>query len=321
MPTPATITALQTALKAAIDAAHTATPLALPIAVRIADSTADAPPKQTDSADIVIGFEASALLGRSTNTRLEQFLVPVKIRYRNSEGKQDRLADCHRLAEQLRDLLTTYHTSTTRVEQLLTPHPFDVPASLTVGMFDHRFVLDCDVLRTITTPDAVTPPDPLPILTKTRNAIWAAIDNWSEFTVAGVPVWSRKFRDASDIEELSLHDPCGADLPAISVTWGPTNPEWWVNVMQNWPQQMFVTFWLPAHQLDLAEQRAVQLTRCLYQSAPAGSTVSYIRAAVGRPPTKNVVTLEPVELGRSQSLKCWKGQLALTLTGLMDPNT
>jgi hypothetical protein len=319
--TTATITDLQTALKETIDAAHKATPFALPIAVRIADSTTDAPPKQNDGCDIVVGFEASALLGRTTNKRLEQYLIPIKLRYRNGEGKQERLAECHLVAEQLRDLLAAYHSTTARVEQLITPHPFDLPASLTVGMFDHRFVLDCDVLRTLVTPDDSEPADPLPIFTKTRNAVWNAIDNWPAFTIDEASVWTRKFRDPADIEELALHDPCAADLPAIAVTWGPTSPEWWVNVMQNWPQQMFVTFWLPGHQLDVAELRAVQLMQALYQCAPEGSTVSYIRAAVGRPPSKtSPITLEPIELGRSQQLKAWRGQIALTLTGQMDPN-
>jgi hypothetical protein len=59
----------------------------------------------------------------------------------------------------------------------------------------------------------------------------------------------------------------------------------------------------------------------MYQSSPEGSSVSYIRNAVGRPPTKNVITLEAVELGRSQQLKAWKGQLALTLTAVIDPNS
>lgn len=321
--TAATITTVQTALKAAIEAAHKATPFALPIDVRINDSTTDSPPKSNDPADIVIGFEASALLGRSTNKRLEQFLVPIKLRCRNADGKQSRLDDCHLIAEQLRDLLANYHTSTSRVEQLLTPHPFDQPANITVGMFDHRFVLDLDVLRTMTEAEETEAPDPLPILTETRKAIWDSIDNWSEFTVDDVSVWTRKFRDPADIEELSLHDPAAHELPAIAVTWGPTNPEWWVNVAQNWPQQMFVTFWMPAHQLDVAEQRAVQLTRCMYQSAPEGQqpgfVKSYIREATGRPPDKNVITLEAVEIGRSQQLKCWKGQLALTLKGVIDP--
>jgi hypothetical protein len=320
----ATVTTLQEDLKSAIEAEHVANPFPLEVAVRVSESGSASPPAESAPCDIVIGFEASTLLGRTTHTRLEQFLIPVKVRARCDDGDQSRIGTLHAVTEQLRDLLREYNSQATgltaRVEQILQPHPFDYPSSLTPGVFDHRFALDMDVMRTITEAEAVDAADPLPILTETRLAIWDAIDNWSEFGADPSSVWTRKFRDGGDIEELSLHDPAEHELPAIAVTWGPTNPEWWVNVGQNWPQQMFVTFWLPAHQLDLAEERAVQLTRCLYQSSPAGSTVSYVRAATGRPPTKNVITLEAVELGRAQQLKAWKGQLALTLTAVIDPN-
>jgi hypothetical protein len=227
------------------------------------------------------------------------------------------------VAERLRDLLVVFTTTGARVEQLLTPNPFDQSRALQ-GTFSHRLTLDMDILRTIAT---VTAPavSGTPLLTAARNAVWDAIDNWPAFAAAPpiAAAWTRKFKTAEDIEELGLHDPCAADLPAIAVTWGPTVADWWVNVQQQWGQQLFVTFWLPANWEQVAEWRLMQLTQAIYQSAPVETpTVSYVRRATGRPPSKNSpLSLELVSIGRSQQLKAWRGTIALTLTANFDPNT
>ncbi|MBS0206637.1 MAG: hypothetical protein JSS49_27485 [Planctomycetes bacterium] len=334
----AAVTTVKSELKTAIEAAT----FALPLTVVIADSAADPlppAPYQFHAADpnnpddpgdtplpmqVQIAFKGVAELGRTSSLVLDQALIDVNLAYRHTGTQQTNLDVCHLVAEQMRDLLISFRTDavSARVEQLLTPNPFDQVNCLQ-GMFNHRLTLDMDILRTIATVEAPTVTDS-PILTATRNAVWDAIDNWTPFA-ADDPIpaaWTRKYRDAVDVEELSLHDPDVGDLPAIAVTWGPTSTQWWTNIQQQWSQQLFVTFWLPANWEAVAEWRLIQLMQAIYKSAPVETpTVSYIRRAVGRPPSKNSpVSLELVALGRAQRLHAWKGQIALTLTTNLDPN-
>lgn len=319
MPTPASVTAVKSALKTAIEGAAEGT-FALPLAVWIGDSASGHPPAVTDPMSVQIAFTGAAEIGRSSSRVLDQALIDCHLSYRYPNQSQIKLDNCNQVAERLRDLLLGFTTTGARVEQLLTPNPFEQQRALQ-GAYSNRITLDMDILRTIATSTPPTVTDS-PILTATRNAVWDAIDNWPPFAASGdVPAaWVRKFKDSADVEELSLHDPAPADLPAIAVTWGPTNPEWWTNIQQQWHQQVFITCWLPADQQQVAEWRLMQLMQAVYQSGTTPS-VSYIRRATGRPPSKNSpVSLEMVAIGRAQRLHAWKGQIALTLTTNLDPN-
>ena len=269
------------------------------------------------SADVLIGYESSARLGRTGNMIIEQYLIPITIKHRYAVNSNSDLAANHSLAEVIRDTLAAYHTSTVRVDQLLSPHPFDAPLAVGPGQYAHKFVLDCDVLRTNSaiTQDSTTPAK---VLTKVRRAAWNAINNWSEFDSN---TWARKFQNDADLDELALHDPGEFDLPALAVTLGPTSPRFFTHINQEWPVTLNVTAWFPAHQTTLAEYRAWQIVRAIYQSAdPSTPTVSYIRAATGRIPEKDSpISFDPVELGRSQQLKALKVTCQFVLTGIVAP--
>ena len=312
----ATITTLQNAHKTTLDAIPTGS-RPVPFATRIAEADVTELATNGSAADVVIGFEASGRLGRTDSTILEQFLVPVTIKNRYVSGNQTDIANNHALAELLRDTLANYHSSTARVEQLLSPHPFDNPQAVGPGQYVSRFVLDMDVLRpvsTITT-DVTTPSK---TLSKVRRAVWDSFDNWSEWDSS---TWARKFESDQDLDELSLHDPGLFDLPALAVTWGPTSPKFFAHTVQEWPATVVVTAWFPAHQTRLAEYRAWQMARAVYQCAPSNNpTMSYVRTATGRLPTNDTpIAIEPAELGRSQQLKALKLTFSFTLTGLMSP--
>lgn len=103
----ATVTTLQNAIKARIEAAHAATPFVPSITVRVAEQSSAPPMAEADLCDIVIGYEASALIGATATKRLEQYLIPIKVRARCVDGRQDRLATLHVLTERLRDLAQT----------------------------------------------------------------------------------------------------------------------------------------------------------------------------------------------------------------------
>lgn len=316
------VQSLQQVLQSAIQTAGANAAFGLPLYVHVDDSTAAKPPSPDEPMDVQIGYVGSGQLARTSTRILEQALVNVTLTYRHPDNDQANLDACHTVAQQVRDLLYNFKTDAARVEQLLTPNPFEQTQAVQ-GTFKHRLTLDLDVLRTIATVDPPTVTDTgdaTPIFTEARNAVWDSIDNWPAFATPAA--WVRKFKDSADLEELSLHDPCAAELPAIAVTWGPTDPKWWTNTMQQWAQQLFITFWMPASWQAAAEWRLVQLTQALYQAAPESSPgVSYIRRAVGRPPSKtSPLSLELVALGRSQQLHAWRGQIALVLTANFDPN-
>ena len=312
----ATITTLQNALKTALDAIPTGS-RPVPFATRIAEADVAELATNGSAADVVIGFEASGRLGRTDSTILEQFLVPVTIKNRYVSGNQTDIANNHALAELLRDTLANYHSSTARVEQLLSPHPFDNPQAVGPGQYVSRFVLDMDVLRptaTITN-DTTTP---LKILGNVRAAVWNAINDWPEWDST---TWTRKYQNDADFDELALHDPGQFDLPAIAVTWGPTNPRYFTHIIQDFPATVVVTAWLPSREFRLAEYRAWQIVRAMYQSSPLSNpTVAHIKLLTGRYPEKDApIALEPVELGRAQQLKALKLTFSFTLTGIMSP--
>lgn len=314
----ATITTIQNGILASLSAIASGSPV-IPFTPRIQEADSTTLPNEGDPADVIIGFESTTRLGQTGATILDQTLVPITIKRRYSTGDQADLDNLHALAENIRDAMSVFHSSTVRVEQLLMPHPFDVSQAVGPGVFSSRFVLDLDVLRPVAaiTQDVTTPTK---ILTSVRRAVWNALTNWPEWS-SPFP-WTRTYQQDSDLDELSLHDPGEFDLPALAVTWGPTAPRFLAHTVQDWPATINVTAWLPAYMTTVAEYRAWQIVRAIYQCAPSGSPVSYIRAATGRIPEKDTpISFEPVELGRGGQLKAVKLTCQFVLTGIVSPLT
>jgi hypothetical protein len=308
----ASITTLQTAIKATIETAAAANTFALPMRVHVDDSLATPPPTPDEPMDVQISYVASTTLARSSTRALDQFIVNVALSYRHPDGNQARLNDCHLIAEQLRDILAEFDADGQRVEQLLTPSPFDQAAALQ-GTYQYTLGLDCDVLRALHTSSAPTVSDS-PRLSAIRGAVWDSIDNWSPFE----DVWTRKFKTSGDVEELALHDPGLADLPAIAVSWGNVGQNWWTHREQKWPASLNVVFWLPADQIEIAEWRSQQIVECLYRATATPGGLTYLRAATGYPPEKYSQTIEPVVLGRGQN-KALRGTIAFALPATFKP--
>lgn len=311
----AAVTTLQNGLKTMLDAIP-ANERPLPYTVRIADiDVSDLPAKHVDP-EIIIGFESSQRLGRTTATILEQYLIPVTIRRRMPKQDQTQLADLHALEEVLLDVLANYHSDVARVDQLVTLHPFDIPSAVSPGLYTSKIVLDCDVLRRVVpiTQDTSTPDN---LLTRIRSAVWDALENWHEWDDS---TWTRAFRDDSDLDELALHDPAEFEFPALAVTWGPTSPRHLTNLAQDWPAVINVTAWFPPHQTSLAEYRASQIVRAIWQCKPTGQNVEYVRKACGRFPEKNSpINLDSIEIGRSGQTKALRLTCSFVITGVATP--
>ncbi len=316
MPVSASITALQEGLLAAIETAAAGGAFALPFNVQIADSAAAVPPAPEEPMDVQIAFKGSATLARSSTRVLEQALVDIDLTYRHPDSDQGNLDTCHLVAEQLRDLLCAFQADGSRVDQLIVAEPFDEDQAMQ-GVYSHKLTLDCDVLRLVHTQTAPeVDPDASPRLSAIRGAVWDSINNWTPLA----DVWTRKFQDSIDVEELALHDPGLADLPAIAVSWGNVGQNWWTHREQKWPASLNVVFWLPAHQIEIAEWRTQQIVQALYRAsaAPGPNQVTYLKAATGYPPEKYTQVIEPVELGRGQN-KALRGTIAFTLPASFQP--
>lgn len=310
--TAAAVTTLQNAVKSAIETAAEANTFALPMRVWIADSAAEPPPTPDEPMDVQIGYQGVTTIGRSSTRALDQILLNVSLTWRHPDNDQANLDACHLVAEQLRDLLSAIDGPAGRVEQLVTPDPFDQPQALQ-GVYAYTIGLDCDVLRTLhtVTAPAVTEPPRLGLI---RGAVWDSIDAWEPFT----DVWARKFKSGADVEELALHDPGLADLPAIAVSWGNIGTNWWTHREQKWPAALNVVYWLPADQLAVAEWRAQQIVEALFQAKGEGQALTFLKAATGYPPQTYSQTIEPVALGRGQT-QALRGTIAFTLPATFQP--
>ena len=313
----ATVTQIQQELKTVLDGVANDSP-PLPFAVRIANYDIADPTVKDGTADVVIGFESVSKLAHTNSSILEQLLIPVTVRMRMTKPEQTIMDANEALLEVLRDASYDYHSEAARAEDLIEPHPFDQVQAAS-GFQIARFVLDMDVIRRITsiTQDSGTPAETFTLL---RRAFWDAINNWSEWDGS---TWARKFENDVDIDELALHDPGRFDLPAIAITPGPTNPQFFTHTTQEWPMTIAVTAWFPSHQLTLAEYRAWQIVRAIYQCKPtAPGSPTYIRTATGYPPKSNSpIAITPVELGRAQKLKAIKVSCTFVVPTNLDPRT
>lgn len=310
----ATSTAVQTALKSAIEAAAEDIDFALPLSVSIADSAVSVPPTPGDEEPmrIQLTFAGSTTLARGTTRVLDQCLIDVNLTYPHPDGNQANLDACHETAEQLRDWLPTFTAGGVRVEQLITPGPFDQVKAVQ-GTYSFRIGLDLDVIRSLQDRSAPAVTDS-PRLSAIRGAVWNSIDSWEPFA----EVWSRKYTASTDVEELALHDPGLMDLPAIAVNWGNIGQNWWTHREQKWPASLNVVFWLPVDQIEVAEWRAQQIVECLYRAKGEGQSLTFLRAATGYPPEKYSQTIEPVELGRGAN-KALRGTIAFLLPATFQP--
>lgn len=318
----ASITDIQAALKSAIEAANDVESFGLDVVVTVADSQVTTPPSPNDDEpmQLQVGFVGAATLARATSRVLDQTLIDINLKYRHPDGTQANLDQCHLVAEQMRDFLAEFTMTGARVEQVITPGPFDQIQAVQ-GTYSYRIGLDLDVIRSRHVRSAPTVTDS-PRLTAIRNAVWDSIDHWSPFAEDEEeeipPAWLRKFQSPADVEELTLHDPGLADLPAIAVTWGNIGQNWWTHREQKWPASLNVVYWLPADQIEIAEWRAQQIVECLYRATAEPGGLTYLRAATGYPPEKYSQTIEPVVLGRGQN-KAIRGTVAFQLPATFKP--
>lgn len=140
-------------------------------------------------------------------------------------------------------------------------------------------------------------------LTTARLAVWQAIDNW---TWPMGFVWAKKYQSDEDTAEMMLRGPAPHQFPAISVAWAQMTVEEYLNVIGQQNSPIRVSCWFAADQLSVAETIVEQIVQCVLKSTPDGSTVPYVRKAIGYPPVPiGPLILQSVALGNS-GVMSWK---------------
>ncbi len=147
-------------------------------------------------------------------------------------------------------------------------------------------------------------------LTEARLAVWQAINHWSwpeEFE------WAKKYESDAHTAEMMLRGPAPHQLPAIALAWANLTVEEVANLIQHQISPLQISMWFAADQLSVAEEISDQILKCICQSAPEGSSVTYIRQAIGYAPRPlGPMTLKAVKLGESDVM-AWRLDAAIGL--------
>ena len=157
----------------------------------------------------------------------------------------------------------------------------------------------------------------LALLTKTRRAVWDAIDNWQPLTdwVTNCGYTLLKHRMEEDLNELLSDESSFFELPSIAVRPGQVAEAWETHRMAKFADQISID--VKAAYLDQAEELSEMVWQSIWQAAPASSpTVSYIKLATGRYPKGVSITRAIGQVGKQ---KGWIFTLTITLEASQDP--
>lgn len=116
------------------------------------------------------------------------------------------------------------------------------------------------------------------LLTKARQAVWRALDDWPALRGVFKRTW--RFEDVAAIEIEPT--PSMGELPAIAIFPADSNAaDWVVNQSRLVPYRLQVTLWTRQGSLLAGERLWEEITRALFQSGPEGGP-GHVFAGVGR---------------------------------------
>lgn len=131
-----------------------------------------------------------------------------------------------------------------------------------------------------------------PVLTKARQSVWAAIDDWPALQGKFRRVW--RFDDAEAL--LEEPTPSLGDLPALAIypSYTPL-PQWVLNQSQRIPYTLEAKLWTRHWSLLAGERLWEEIVRALFRSGPPGQT-SHVFQGTGH----NGVDLGPLSVQRQR---------------------
>lgn len=137
-------------------------------------------------------------------------------------------------------------------------------------------------------------------LTRARRALWDCIDTWHELRQAGDPsksIFRLKMRWNEDQPLMADFEPSLSDFPTIEILpAGAISASWDTNVAQSWPYALEIRVWVQGWSLPELEDLAEKVGRAIFQATPEGSTVSYVKNAIGLYPQIGGFTITPVKI-------------------------
>lgn len=158
------------------------------------------------------------------------------------------------------------------------------------------------------------------LITKTRRAVWDAIDNWQPLRdwVANCiyPIFKHRMED--DLNEIISTGSSYFELPSITVLPGNVTEAWEVNRMAKFADSITIDIKTPY--LDQAEELSEMIWQAVWQSAPADNpSVSYVRSVTGRLPKVISINRSIISLNDGQkSQRAWLFSMTLTLAETQD---
>lgn len=127
----------------------------------------------------------------------------------------------------------------------------------------------------------------MPALTDARNAVWDAIENWSELKSDGNSVFKRRYKlngdDAAEVGPRYEH------LPALMLEYDNSPITQVLNKRHQVDASFLLRMWTADWNLENAELYELEIIKALFQSKSNGTT--YIEVATNFAP-QNTFTLE-----------------------------
>lgn len=118
-----------------------------------------------------------------------------------------------------------------------------------------------------------------PHLTTMRQALWQAIDNWRPFQEGGGvfrQIW--RFETVGAMREQDI-TPSRGRLPALAIVPTSASSDWANNQQQGITYAVEIVIYTDRVDVRRGELLWEEMVRCLWQSAPTGSTRTYVAAA------------------------------------------
>lgn len=148
-------------------------------------------------------------------------------------------------------------------------------------------------------------------LTLARNAIWDAIDNWSELD----GTFTKKFRFRQGDKSLNRTVGFG-DLNAIAIWPDQFDEDYAFSIETKWPITYRISVWTRDWELDMPEDIAWKISRALWRSKPEGDALTYLlRACGGLTPQLGVTTFRRIKMSQSDmAMEQQRDERPVTLT-------
>ena len=143
-------------------------------------------------------------------------------------------------------------------------------------------------------------------LTLMRRSLWDAVDNWPAFADVFKQKW--RFEDVGAMG-VKRPQPSQGKLPAFGIFPATANSDWVTNQEQEIVYAVNLSIFTDRVDVLRGELLWQEMVRCIWQSAPAGTTQSYVLAACHDILTAAGPTV--IEVVEDREILEWRWQVTL----------